>query len=94
MSNFVQKGIPGVSPDKKFVKGNSNHCYRPKLLHYIKYKLGIGKEQFAKMVRVCPATITQWLYSKSCPSADKMRDVAHILGMTLGEVYDLFEVAE
>ena len=93
----IQQGIPGLAPDvqlgaEKLRKYNKP--IRKKLQDFICGKLGMDQLSFAKLTGVSPATITQWLYTERMPSYNVMKRMSSKLGLSYGEVYDLFEVRE
>lgn len=91
----IQKGIPGIADDTEFAPETPRKYTKPirkKLYDYIRGKLGMEQQGFAKLMDISPATVTQWLYTERMPNSNVLRRMATKLGLSYGEVYDLFEV--
>ena len=93
---YEQMGIPGVADNKVFESKTRNgvgKIVRKKLFDYIHAKLGVEQNEFAKMLNVSPASVTQWLYSDRMPSARVFFKMASEFGFSYDEVIELFKVA-
>ena len=94
--NYEQMGIPGVAENKVFEPKTRNgvgKIIRKKLMSYIREKLRVDQNKFAGMLKVCPASVSQWLYSDRMPSARVLLKMSSQFGLSYEEVLELFEVA-
>lgn len=88
----IQLGISGVAENKEYDAGTeTSKVVRNKLANLISSKLQTNKIGFANMLKISPATVTKWLCSYTQPSTEMVKLIARKLGMSAGEVFDLFE---
>lgn len=90
---IVQSGIDGIADDKvitKYERRQNKKIVRPKLDDFIRNKLGMTRDTFAKLLDFGPSQITRWLYGETTPNGRMMAKLARDLSMTMDEVYDLF----
>lgn len=50
----------------------------------------IRKQEFAKMLGVCPATVSVWLYTNAMPEYPTIKRIAKCFGLSVDEVTDFF----
>ena len=94
---YEQIGIPGIADNKPFEPKTRNgvgKIVRKKLFEYICSKLGTDQSTFARMLKVCPASVTQWLYTDRMPSTRVFQKMVSKFGLSYEEVLDLFKVAK
>lgn len=93
---YEQIGIPGVAENKVFEPKTRNgveKIVRKKLMSYIREKLRVDQNKFADMLKVCPASVSQWLYSDRMPSARVLFKMSSEFGLSSEEVLELFKVS-
>ncbi len=93
-TQYLQLAIDGIAENKDFNDAlgiPTREIKRVKLAEFIRYKLQTNKRGFARVAGVSPATVTKWLYSDTEPGIEMSKKLARRFGLSLDEVYNLFE---
>ena len=93
-TQYLRLAIEGIAENKDFNDAlgiPTREIKRVKLAKFIRYKLQTNKCGFARDAGVSPATVTKWLYSNTEPGIEMSKKLARRFGLTLDEIYELFE---